>query len=182
MGMPAAETVWTAEMALALPEDGNRYEVLDGELVVNPAPSWQHQRVIERLFPLLDGYVRSHALGWTKLSPADLILAPRRLVQPDLFVVPAGPKGEPKSWREVTRLLLAVEVVSPSSARIDRVRKRAMYQEYGVGEYWIADLNAQLIERWRPEDVRPEIVSEELLWQPNPEIPPLELELHALFN
>lgn len=88
MDMPARQTNWTVERALALPADGNRYEVLDGELFVTP-------------------------------SPADLVFSPRRLVQPDLFVVPSRADGEPRAWSDVTERLLAVEVLSPSTARAD---------------------------------------------------------------
>lgn len=180
MGMPLQQTEWTAAQAIALPPDGNRYEVLDGELFVTPAPTWRHQTVIERLFPLLDAYVRTHEIGWTKLSPADIVLSEGRLVQPDIFVVPSRPEGEPRSWREVHRLLLAVEVVSPSSARADRIVKRRIYQQHEVPEYWTIDLDAQLIERWRPADTRPELVSDTLVWAPRTGTAPLELEVSAL--
>jgi Uma2 family endonuclease len=87
MGMPEQDTEWTAEMVRALPDDGQRYEVLDGELFVSPAPRPDHQSVLQRLFVILDDYVRKHELGWVFMSPADLEFSPRRYVQPDLFVV-----------------------------------------------------------------------------------------------
>jgi Uma2 family endonuclease len=70
MAMPARvpDLDWTVERALALPEDGNRYEVLDGELFVTPSPTWGHQSAIEILFRRIFDYVREHGLGWTKLS------------------------------------------------------------------------------------------------------------------
>ena len=182
MGMPAVQNDWTVEKALALPEDGNRYEVLDGELFVTPAPSWRHQGAIEYLHPLLREYVRSNALGWAKLSPADLALSPRRLVQPDLFVVPWIGVGEPRSWAEVKELLLVIEVLSPSTARADRHRKRLIYQDEGVPEYWIVDLDARLVERWRPEDARAELIAETLEWQPRPDIESLRIDLPAFFE
>jgi len=181
MAMPAQSLNWTAAAAIALPADGNRYEVLDGELFVTPAPSWGHQSavsVLERaLFPHLD----RHKLGWLRHAPADIVLAPSVLVQPDLFVVPARAGGPPKAWAEVTSLLLAVEVLSPSTARADRHRKRQLYQAFGVPEYWIVDVDAQCIERWRPDDERPEILAQQLVWQPQAEIEPLVLELPSLF-
>ena len=140
MGMPALQTDWTAERALALPADGNRYEVLDGELFVTPAPSWTHQAAVGALYAHLRAYVRDNELGWAMLSPADIVFSPTRLVQPDLFVVPMRPEGEPRTWAEVTTLLLAVEVISPSTARADRHRKRLLYQSEGVGEYWVRGL------------------------------------------
>ena len=125
MGMPAQQTEWTAEEAIALPADGNRYEVLDGELFVTPAPSLRHQFALSALFTPVKEYVDAHQLGWALWSPADIVLSPRRLVQPDLFVVPWREGGHPSSWAEVRSLLLAVEVLSPSTARAYRITKRA---------------------------------------------------------
>ncbi len=179
MGMPVtnAPKEWTGEMVRALPEDGNRYEVLDGELFVTPAPSWAHQAILAWFFLPLATYVQRHALGWARWSPADISFAPRRLVQPDLFVVPYRADGEPRDWSEVRSLLLAIEVLSPSTAFADRNRKRTIYQEQGVAEYWIVDPDARLVERWRPLDARPEIARDTLEWQPDATLEPLALRL-----
>ena len=181
MGMSLLHTDWTVDRALALPADGNRYEVLDGSLFVTPAPSWTHQSAIERLFPVLAEHVRRNHLGWVKLSPADIVFSPRRLVQPDIFVVPWRADGEPRSWAEVTTLLLAIEVLSPATARADRHRKRLIYQEEGVGEYWIVDCDARLVERWRPSDTRAEVLTETLAWQPRGDVPALRISLPEFF-
>jgi Uma2 family endonuclease len=183
MAMPAGmqDKEWTVERALALPEDGNRYEVLDGELFVTPSPTWGHQAAIGALFAPLREYVRAHGLGWTMLSPADIVFSPRRLVQPDLFVVPWREGGSPHSWTEVKSLLLAVEVLSPSTARADRHRKRVIYQNEGVPEYWIIDGDARLVERWRAGDERPEILDTELTWRPRAELSPFRLPLKGYF-
>jgi Uma2 family endonuclease len=74
MGMPAPQANWTAEMARALPDDGQRYEVLDGELYVSPAPSWSHQWIVQAFNDLINPYVRRHRLGWTVMAPADCAL------------------------------------------------------------------------------------------------------------
>lgn len=184
MAMPlqSPDLDWTVERALALPDDGNRYEVLDGELFVTPAPSWGHQSVLEELSATVHGYVREHRLGWTRRAPADIVFSPRRLLQPDLFVVPWRDDGPPRAWSDVKALLLAVEVLSPSTARADRHRKRVIYQQQGVTEYWIVDGDARLIERWRPADERPEVLHDALLWQPRPELAPLRIDIQALFD
>lgn len=184
MAMPvhAPQLDWTVERALALPEDGNRYEVLDGELFVTPAPSWGHQSVLDAFHARLREYVKQHRLGWTRWSPADIVFSPRRLVQPDLFVVPWREDGPPTSWADVRSLLLAIEVLSPSTARADRHRKRVIYQSEGVPEYWIVDADARLIERWRAGDERPEILHDELLWQPRPDVAPFRLPIQAFFD
>lgn len=182
MGMPAQNTEWTAEMVRALPDDGNRYEVLDGELLVSPAPSMAHQEVLQRLFLLIHAYVERHAIGWTYLSPADIELSPKRLVQPDLFVVPNTGSGKPRTWAEVKSLLLTVEVLSPSTASNDRLKKRPSYQKAGVNEYWIVDIDSRLVERWRPLDDRPEVNADVLEWQPKREVPPLRIVLEDAFG
>jgi Uma2 family endonuclease len=182
MGMPAQQTDWTADMVRALPDDGNRYEVLDGVLFVSPAPTLSHQDVLGRLFVLISSYVRQYALGWTFLSPADVEFSPKRLVQPDLFVVPNTGQGKPRTWREVKALLLTVEVRSPSTARLDRVEKRQVYQDERVPEYWIVDQDSRVVDRWTPGDLRPEVLENVLEWQPKAGIPPLRIVLVDLFN
>jgi len=184
MGMSAQDVShdWTAERALALPDDGNRYEVLDGELFVTPAPRLLHQAALVAMYDLVKPFVESNRLGWMFWSPADITFSPRRLVQPDLFVVPWRGEGRPETWSEIKSLLLAVEVVSPSTARADRFRKRLIYQDEGVPEYWVVDLDARLVERWRPSDTRPEIVGETLEWQPRADVDPLRIDLAALFQ
>jgi Uma2 family endonuclease len=181
MGMPAPQASWTAEMARALPDDGQRYEVLDGELYVSSAPGWSHQSIVQALFLVIHPYVEANALGWTRLSPSDVELSPKRLVQPDLFVVPDTGAGQPRSWRDVKALLLTVEVISPSTARTDRFMKRPLFQSAGVPEYWIVDGSARSVERWRPGDERPEVIPELLEWQPRPGVEPLRISLPELF-
>ena len=182
MGMAHPTGGWTAEMVRALPDDGKRYEVVDGELLVTPSPAWRHQRAIGGLYRTLDTYVREHALGEVIFAPADIEFDERNLVEPDLFVVPLVEGAKPHDWGEVRRLLLAVEVLSPSTARHDRFTKRRLYQGRGVPEYWIVDLDARLIERWKPDQERPDILADTLAWQPTPGQPPLELDLATYFS
>ena len=79
------------------------------------------------------------------------------------FVVPIGPDGRRgANWTDIHALLLAVEILSPSTARADRQAKRRLHQRERVGEYWIVDLDARVVERWRPDDERPEIVTRTL--------------------
>jgi Uma2 family endonuclease len=125
--------------------------------------------------------VDQHHIGWVQFSPADIELSPRRLVQPDLFVVPWRDGRRPRTWRDITALLLVVEVTSPSTARLDRQQKRRVFQDAGIPEYWIADLKSRLVERWRPHDTRPEVVIDTLTWHPDPSVDPLVVELPAFF-
>ncbi len=178
MGMPQAAEIWTAERIRSLPDDGLRHEVVDGEHLVTPAPRLLHQRAVSRMEVLLRPYVEANGLGELFHSPADVELDPHTLVQPDVFVTA---KRRAKDWTEILPLRLAVEVLSPSSARADRRVKRPRYQRAGV-EYWIVDLDARLVERWRPGDERPEIVAEQLEWRPEPSVPPLTIDLPAFFR
>lgn len=149
MGMPEVARRWTREEVLALPDDGNRYESVDGELLVTPAPRLPHQRAIRLLFQRLHSYVLAHAIGEILWSPADLDLRSEHLVQPDLFVFRSSPTGLASSWSDVGIPLLVVEIGSPTTARYDRRIKRPLYQRVGVPEYWIVDLEARIVERWR---------------------------------
>ena len=181
MGMPQTETRWTAEMVRALPDDRKRYELVSGELVVTPAPAPLHQCTLKALFDRLSPYLQQTGAGRILWSPADLAFGEDEILQPDLFVLPTSlPRGF-RRWSEVSALLLAVEILSPSTARYDRILKRRRYQRAGTPEYWIVDPDARVIERWRPEDQRPEVASEILEWRPTPDAPPLLIDLPPLF-
>lgn len=182
MGMPALSRIWTREEVLALPDDGQRYELVDGELLVSPSPRPVHQLGVMALFRLLDSYARSLKLGPVMASPADLDLRAGQLLQPDLFVVDPHDSRHPLEWGEIAIPLLAVEVLSPSTARFDRLTKRYCYQRAGVPTYWIVDLDARLVEVWTPDADRPIIAAERLIWQPVPDAAALEVELGAYFG
>lgn len=183
MVMPQQVRVWTREDVLALPEDGKRYELVDGELLVSPSPTWTHQFAVDALHTRLRAYVRAHRIGWCLFSPSDLDLNSRQLVQPDLFVVPPTDLGtRPDGWGECGIPLLVVEVLSPFTARYDRITMRSRYQRSGIAEYWIVDMDARVFERWRPEDTRPEIVDDRIAWSPSGATAPLVIELAEYFR
>ena len=112
------------------------------------------------MFPALQAYTSAHRIGWTKLSPADIVFSPRRLVQPDIFVVPWR-EPRPAAWTDVKSLLLAVEVLSPSTSQVDRWRKVADYRTLpSVREILIVfhderrvELQRRAAEGWRVEDL-----------------------------
>ena len=183
MAMPAQSTEWTVDMVRALPDDGNRYEVIDGELFVTPAPSMVHQRAVVELLYLVGPYVRAHGIGEALISPADVIVyGPRKFVQPDLFVVPLVDGAPIRAWTEVGRLLLAVEVISSSTKWTDRGRKRALYREKAVPDYWVIDTDERTVEWARADDSPVERLIESLVWQPDREVPPLTIDLPAYFD
>lgn len=182
MGMPATPgEVITIEEFFALPEDaGRRHELLDGVYVVTPVPTYRHQRAVVALYERLKPAVAGRSDLVLSPVPGDFVLSPKSVVEPDLFVIPR-PASSRVHWRDVARPLLAVEVLSPGTARRDRGIKRHLYQTAGVLEYWIVDLDARLVERWTPEDERPEILRERLVWSVPGSGTPCEVDLTGFF-
>jgi Uma2 family endonuclease len=182
MGMSLSHREWTVEAINAIPEDGNRYEVIDGELFVTPAPTWSHQRVSAKLFAAIYTYACTLALD-AIYAPASVTFSGGTEVQPDIFVIPRLPSGlSPESFADIGRLVLVVEVLSLRTARVDRTKKLSLYQRENVPEYWIVDSSARTIERWRPESIEPEILSDSITWQPILGCDPLTIDLIALFH
>lgn len=180
MGMPAA-TFYTADMVQALPPDGNRYETVHGELLVTPAPRGWHQVIIGKLYRRLSDYLDRCPVGYPLFSPADISWGSDSLVQPDLFVV-IPEQARTMDWSAMTDLLLVVEVLSPSSVRADRFTKRRLYQEAGVGMYWVVDPDAHEVEMWTPDAVFPTAESVALRWHPSGAAEPFVLPLEELFR
>jgi len=132
----------------AFPADGRRYELHEGELSVTPAPSSRHQRILRNLNDVLWQHVKSRGLGEVLFAPIDCILSDISVVQPDLvyldptrsrLVSERGIEGPPT---------LVVEILSPSTAEIDRSMKRQLYARHGVPYYWIVDPEARTIESY----------------------------------
>jgi len=185
MGMPLSRQ-WTAADVRALTREDRpwpRYELIDGELIVTPAPRGPHQTAALELALALAAYLEREAIGFALLSPADLELKPGTITQPDLFVVPTGSEEWETSpaWSDIHSLLLAVEVLSPSSLRTDRIVKRDFYLANGVAEYWIVDVDERMIERWTPMQKTPELCRDSIAWAPL-DREPLLIDLQALFN
>ena len=185
MAMPAIRRRWTTADVRALMDESRawpRYELIDGELLVTPAPGGIHQVAVAEIIAILAPYAEGGGIGIVLPSPADLELKPGTITQPDVFVVPAKTPmaGEMLQWPDVKSLTLAVEIISPSSMKVDRTEKRDFYMEARVAEYWIVDLDARIVERWTPEQVHPEIRRDTLSWR-TIATAPLEIDLRALF-
>jgi Uma2 family endonuclease len=187
MGMPEAtgrQTPdagrWTRAAVLALPDDGRRYELISGELVVTPSPRGVHQVAVSALETLLRDALGGTGAGHVLHSPADITLGEDEILQPDLFVYRTASGRHLLDWSDITSLMLVVEVLSPSTAQYDRRLKRLRYQRADVPEYWIVDLDGRVVERWRAEDTRPEIVTERLRWSPAEGVD-LDLDVAAFF-
>jgi Uma2 family endonuclease len=147
-GVSGDRTVLTYRDYAALPDDGRRYELHDGELSVTPAPGTRHQRAIGSLHVLLRAHVEAHRLGEVFLSPVDCILSDTTVVEPDLVYL------DPTRAHLVTERAiegpptLVVEVLSPSTTAIDRGRKRELYARHGIPYYWIVDPVAGTLEAY----------------------------------
>lgn len=184
MAMPAAlDRYYRREEVLAFPDDGNRYELVRGELLVSPAPTSLHQNVVLNVAVELRAYVNRHGIGKVFISPADISWGGLDdvLVQPDVFVV--APHQNPvRDWIDMKHFHLFVEVLSPSSRRQDRFTKRRLYQEMGVPLYWVIDPENGQAEIWTPNATWPAMEHKALTWTPVQVVPPLHLDLAALFG
>ncbi|HEU0051926.1 MAG TPA: Uma2 family endonuclease [Longimicrobium sp.] len=181
MTAQSAARRWTYAEFARLPDDGNRYEVIAGELYMTPAPHPFHQEVVIRLSEWLRPYVREHRLGRVIVSPVDVLFAEGDYFSPDLVFVrrerreaitARGVEGPPD---------LVVEVVSPGGGPRDRVLKRQRYAGFGVPEYWVVDPMLRQVEVYRP-DAEPFIASTTLEWRPQSTLPVLAIELAELFS
>ena len=184
MAMPATHRRWTRAEVTALidanPSQTPRYELVDGELLVTPSPSLPHQRAVRELLVALHAYLRVNPIGEVLTSPSDVELEDHTIVQPDVYVMAPEDGTRLETEMRGPSLLLAIEIISPGSARGDRGVKRAIYQRH-VTEYWIVDLDAALFERWRPGDERPEILRERIDWRPAGASAPFQLDLDGFF-
>lgn len=140
---------WTVADLADLPDDGLRYELVDGMLLVSPAPSKLHQRCLGNLYQL----VRAACTPDLEVffAPTDYQPTTTRSFEPDLLVVS---RDDPGPAAVTTPLALAVEVLSPSSRSVDRVLKRELYEQAGVASYWIVDPEVPSITVWVLEDGR----------------------------
>jgi Uma2 family endonuclease len=121
-----------------LPDDGKRYQVIEGELIASPSPHYRHQRIVWSLGQILFAYAETRRLGEVVGAPIDVILEPNTIVQPDLLFIRRdnlGIIGNVISGAPD----LCIEVLTPSTGLHDRYAKKAVYARCGVLEYWIID-------------------------------------------
>jgi Uma2 family endonuclease len=159
-----------------------RLERVSGLRLVSPHPGPVHQVAITELVCLLQPWLRATCLGQVVTSPARLSLGERELLQPDLFVFRRTGSPTPEHWSGISGVLLAAEIRSPGTAYFDCVVKRMRYQEAGVPDYWIVDLDARLVDRWRPGARGPEILAERLEWIPDGLRAGISIDLVAFFR
>lgn len=181
MGMPiASDELWTFDRVQALPADGNKYELVWGELLVTPAPRLAHQRVVARLTHWITDYCQTNDLGEAFGVAGDISWGPDTLVQPDVFVVAKQEAGAAE-WQHVQTLELVAEVLSPSTAKHDRFQKRKLYQSRGVPLIWLIDIENRFVEVWTPDSTFPTRHTDRVTWDPAGAAAPFTVELGELF-
>ena len=167
MVMPIPLPTYTVDQVRGFPDDGNRYELVAGMLLVTPAPASDHQVVIVRLTSLLQAYVGDPGPAYV-VTPGEIEVATSLHLEPDVLVFPSAFRPGTK-WTDISGWWLAVEVLSPSSRYYDRDYKVEAYLRVGVAEVWIVDLERRLVEvsgsdgrravpedrvvRWHPADM-----------------------------
>lgn len=135
----------TYEDLEGFPNDGHRYELLQGELIVSPSPDGMHQVVLNRLNVALVAAVNAADYGSVIVAPFDIRFSKSNVVQPDLFAFSEAQDEQFKISHFEGAPEFVVEVLSPSSVRYDRIRKADLYMEHGVKEYWIVEPLAKRI-------------------------------------
>jgi Uma2 family endonuclease len=144
--MPTSIKPFTYDDYLALPDDGRRYEVIEGDLSMTPAPSPRHQEIQAWLSARMVLHVRQYSLGKVYVSPIDVALSLIDIVQPDILFV-AKDRMHIVARRNIVGIPdLIVEILSPTSRERDQVDKLALYQRYALPEYWIVDPEAETVE------------------------------------
>jgi Uma2 family endonuclease len=147
--MATASTRLTYADLIALPDDGMRHELIDGEHYVTPSPTWRHQLVLAHLHLALGSFVEENDLGQALFAPLDVFFSDFDVVEPDLLFVArerlarfeqAYLRGAPD---------LAVEVLSPTTRKIDATKKLRLYEKFGVAEYWMIDPVLEWVEIYR---------------------------------
>lgn len=165
------------------PSETKRYELIDGDLIMVPSPTWTHQRTVAATFVQLDNHVRSGGLGEVVTAPLDVHLG-EELVQPDIIYVSRQRLGIVTEKELTDGPDLVIEVLSPDTRGRDRSYKRRLYFRHGVLEYWLMDSKERSVEvlgRGESDFERiglyrhPEVVRSQVL-------PELELRLGEVFG
>ncbi len=145
------------ELVAEMPETNLPCELWDGEIIMSPAPSYYHQKIVFRFSRALYDWVSKHQLGDVVTSPVDMVLSPHRVMQPDVVLISKERLGI------VTKTIngpvdLAAEIISLDHRHRDRIEKRDLYEQYGVKEYWLIDPEARTVDVLHLESGRYQLV------------------------
>ena len=173
MHMATKTKRWTLEEVHSLPDDGNKYELVRGELFVTPPPSFEHETVIARLSRHLDRYVEANGLGLVYHARSVMRFEGSE-VEPDIMVRDRGTSAT--NWGNAPVPRLIVEVLSGSTRRRDQLQKRSLYLDAGVEEYWMVDDERRRVTVARPGEPDRSF-ADVLVWQPRGAEEPLSTRL-----
>lgn len=177
----ATHLEWTLELLHRLPDDGNKYELVRGELFVTPPPGDEHETILARLNEILTPFVSAHRLGHV-YRPRAVMRFQGSEVEPDLMVRAAHPdrRGDDSDWTRAPIPELVVEVTSGATRRRDRNQKKDLYLDAGVHEYWIVDRVERSITVVRRDGAT--VVNGRMTWSPEGASSPLEFAVEELFS
>jgi len=175
-----AGAVWTRADLDQFPRDGRRYEVLHGELLVTPPPSFAHQLAATELARAIGNWCAAHT-QWSVMAPSGFYVSETTWLEPDVAVFPVAPSMS-LTWQTAPIPVLVVEVLSPSTRVRDRHAKRAAYLAHGVREVWLLDIPARTVERWTSASEFPDTHPSGITWTPVATAPSLELSADVLFG
>jgi Uma2 family endonuclease len=151
---PKSIVKFTYADLLALPEDGRRHEIIDGEHLLSPSPKTNHQRVLMCLSVALAAHAKKHGCGEVFAAPLDVVLSDSDVVQPDLLFV-SNERRERTTDKNIQGAPdLVVEILSEWNRRIDEIVKRDLYGRHGVLEYWIVDPELETVKVYRASEQR----------------------------
>jgi Uma2 family endonuclease len=170
--------VWTLEEVHSLPDDGNKYELVRGELFVTPPPGGTHETILARLSRILDPYVESQRLGLV-FHPRSVMRFDRSEVEPDLMVRQPW-TGDDRSWDNAPMPILIIEVFSASTRRRDQDQKKRLYMDARIAEYWMVDPDRRAVTVVQPERAD-RTVRDVLSWRPPGSSSPLDIRIADLF-
>jgi Uma2 family endonuclease len=179
MHMAAATKHWTLDELHRLPDDGNKYELVRGELFVTPPPSDDHETIIARLARRLEPFVEAQRLGLV-YHPRAVVRVRGSEVEPDLMVRALKRPGS-RDWDDAPIPILVVEVLSGSTRRRDHGPKKDFYLDIGVAEYWIVDPDAKTVRVVRDGE-SDRLQTDDLVWQPSGASDALTIRVHDLFE
>ncbi|MEW6619844.1 MAG: Uma2 family endonuclease [bacterium] len=140
------EEKWTYEDYVQFPDDGKRYQIIQGEVYMSPAPVPYHQRISAKLFEILQQFVKINKLGEVFYAPCDVLFSDEDVVQPDIFFISKENLNIIKDKYIEGAPNLIIEITSPYTQNLDKLLKKRLYETYGVKEYWLLDADKKTLQ------------------------------------
>ncbi len=151
---------YTYEDFLLFPDDGRRHEIIDGDHLMTPAPVTKHQRISGNLFVAIYNFLKKSKIGEVFSAPCDVIFSDIDIVEPDLLFVSAARASIVTEKNVQGAPDLIIEITSPSTRKTDEITKRKLYEQYGVGEYWVVDPELETVKVYRRVNDRYQRIAE----------------------